>query len=70
MDQNDVRKGSSSRFHWQQVSTSTRNTMFVDAGCQRCQHCMLRQLRPPAAANTRTPIADEEMNPEEAICKQ
>src|SRR5579883_1706205 len=67
MDQNDVRKGSPSRFQWQQVSTQTRNTLFVDKGCQRCQHC---QLRPPVSATLRTPIVSEEMNPEEITCKQ
>jgi hypothetical protein len=41
MDGKQTRAVSSSRFHFQQVSTSKLRAVAVDPGCQRCQHCTM-----------------------------
>lgn len=43
MDDKQTCVASSSRFHFRLVSTSQRNreTVAVDLGCQRCQHCTM-----------------------------
>ena len=44
MSNEQAGKASPSRFSLQQLSTSTRNRVTIDTGCQRCQHCMMRRL--------------------------
>ena len=59
MNSNHAREASSSRFQIQQVSTSTRNVMMADMGCQRCQHCTLRRLRVHRQATASTSTLEE-----------
>ncbi|MGH2508605.1 MAG: hypothetical protein ACRDHZ_14570 [Ktedonobacteraceae bacterium] len=58
MNSKHAREDASSRFRFQHVSTSTREAIMVDTGCQRCQHCLFRRLRPLIDTTTSTSLID------------
>ena len=60
MQPHDTPEISSSRFHLQSVSTSTRNAIG-DIGCQRCQHCTLRRWWAHTSITATTSIVNQEV---------
>lgn len=70
MDRKQTRGDASSRFHFQRVTTHTRNVTLVDTGCQRCQHCTLQRWRMQVPVTTEKDSTNPGMKPEETPCRQ
>jgi hypothetical protein len=53
----DGKRSAPSRFFFQKVRVSHQNTRVVDPGCQRCQHCRMRQQLSCAANGGATTLS-------------